>query len=89
MAATRRVSVGNHRVAVDPSWANTPIEKVWYDGKEVSARMSVFGASHQFEVVEDGIIVAYEVDIGATSDFIFPRPYVTVRRNGKIVFSDK
>ena len=54
MAAIRRVSIGSHRVEVDPSWANTPIEKVWYDGKEVSSQMSMFGASHRFDVVEDG-----------------------------------
>jgi len=39
-------------------------EKIFYDGKEVSRKNSLFGATHIFRVNEDRKEVQYEVKIG-------------------------
>lgn len=67
------------------SW--TGDEKVLYDGKEVSSRWSVMGATHVFLVTENGEDIQYEVMIG-------PRWYLlswwcVVRRKGEIIYSDR
>lgn len=89
MGAIRKIVVYDHEIMVDPSWANTPIEKVYYDGREVSSKPSVFGASHRFEVFEGFEQAVYEVDIGVRSLLPLPLASVTIRRNGKLVFTDK
>jgi hypothetical protein len=60
---------------------------VFYDGKEVSSKFSVAGATHSFTVKENNKEVQYDVDIdlkwhGCSVSTI-------IRRNGKIIYSDK
>ena len=65
------------------------IEQVYYDGQLVSEKRAPFGATHLFSQFEDGEKVQYEVEIGANPAYLFMRPYVIIRRSGKIIFSNK
>lgn len=60
-------------------------EKVFYDGKEVSSKTSALGATHTFSVKEKNKTVQYDVEFGAG----FTQRYVIIRKEGKIIFSDK
>jgi hypothetical protein len=51
------------RIDIDNSiW--TGMETIMYNGNEVSKHWSLFGSSHDFEVIENGKTVKYEVRIG-------------------------
>lgn len=62
-------------------------EKVWYDGELVSSKFSVTGATHLFSVIEDGKEIQYEVEIGLRWHSF--SAWVTVRRNGIVIFTDR
>lgn len=66
-------------------------EKVFYDGKEVSRKNSLFGATHIFRVNEDTQEVRYEIKIGLRWYWILRwlSTWCEVRRNGEILFSDR
>ena len=64
-------------------------EIVWYDGRIISDKIAPFGATHEFSVYEDGEEVEYIVKLGPDPVDLFTRPYLTVRRNGIVIFSDK
>lgn len=83
----KTVMSNGHKIEVMES-SPTGLERVLYDGKEVSSRRAMFGATHTFNVREDNEDVSYEVDIGVGS-LLPPRPYTTIRRNGKIIFTDR
>ena len=59
-------------------------ETIWYDEKVVSTKHSIAGSTHIFNVEEEKT-VQYEVEIGARSFGC----YVTVRRDGKLIYSDR
>jgi len=62
-------------------------EKVFYDGKEVSNKWSVTGATHIFRVIEDGEEIQYEVMIDTRwHGFSF---WCVVRRKGEIIYTDR
>jgi uncharacterized protein YxjI len=39
-------------------------ETIFYNGEQVSQKKSIFGATHEFEVLENGKEVKYKVEIG-------------------------
>jgi len=62
-------------------------EKIFYDGKEVSNKWSVTGATHVFRVTEDGEDVQYDVKIGTRwHGFSW---WCEVRRKGEIIYTDR
>jgi hypothetical protein len=62
-------------------------EKIFYDGKEVSNKWSVTGATHVFRVTEDGEDVQYDVKIGIRwHGFSW---WCEVRRKGEIIYTDR
>jgi len=66
-------------------------EKVFYDGKDVSRKNSLFGATHIFRANEDGHEVQYEVKIGLKFLWWLRwfRTWCEVRRNGELIFTDR
>jgi hypothetical protein len=60
-------------------------EIIYYDGKEVSKKDSLFGATHVFQVSENGQKVDYKVEIGAR----WLSSTCEVTRNGEIIYSDR
>lgn len=62
-------------------------EQIIYDGKIVSSKHSMFGATHVFRVNEDGEDVQYDVEIGTRWHGF--AAWCTVRRKGEIIFSDR
>ena len=76
-----------HKIEVQES-SPTALERVLYDGKEVSSKRAMFGATHTFNVQEGNEDVSYEVEVGV-GNLLPPRPYTTVRRNGRIIFTDR
>jgi len=59
-------------------------EKIFYDGKLMSSRHTLFGGTHVFQVEEEGETINYEVEI-----YFFPTLGMKVRRNGILIYSDK
>jgi hypothetical protein len=66
-------------------------EVIYYDDSKVSVRWTVGGGRHTFNVTEDGESVVYEVEITPQLKFsIVPlQPAITVRRAGKIIYTDR
>ena len=62
-------------------------EKVYYDGQEMSSRLSMFGASHVFRVKEAGEDVQYEVIFGTRWHGC--SYWCEVRRKGEIIYTDR
>jgi TIR domain len=63
------------------------LEKIFYDGREVSRKRSVLGSTHEFWVKEKGKKVFYEVKIDlqwAANNCT----WLEVRRNGVVIYSD-
>jgi hypothetical protein len=83
----RKIKYNGHTIEIK-AWGT---EKVFCDGKEVSRKNSFFGATHTFQVREDGRQVEYEVKIGLK--FLWRvrwfRTWCEVKRSGEIVFTDK
>jgi hypothetical protein len=86
MAREVKIFHKTHEIKVDPQWAFTPIEKVYYDGKEVSSKMSILGARHYFTIIEEGDNIRYEAEVTPN---LITGANVTVRRNGDIMFTNK
>jgi len=62
-------------------------EKVFYDGKEVSSKWSMMGATHIFRVAEDGEEVQYDVTIGMRWHGL--SWWCEVRRKGEAIYTDR
>ena len=75
---------GEHRIEISGA-SLTGKEEVRYDGKVMSSKYSLSGATHVFQVCEDGQDVVYEVELGAR---LFGH-YTTVRRDGKLLYTDR
>lgn len=80
----------NHKIEVMPQYDMFATEVVKYDDTVVSKKKSVLGDDHIFTVVEDGKLIQYEVKIQTKlfSNWTIVRPSVTIRREGKVIFSD-
>jgi len=65
----------------------TAIEQVKYNGKIVSSKRSMLGATHIFEIEEDKQTVQYEIEIGTRWHGM--SSWCTVRREGRVIFSDR
>lgn len=83
----KTIMSNGHKIEVLES-SPTGLERVLYDGKEVSSKRAMLGSTHTFNVREGNEDVFYEVEIGV-GGLLPPRPYTTVRRNGKIIFTDR
>ena len=70
-----------------PGQSLTGKEEIKYDGRVVSSKHTMFGGTHVFSIKEDEEDVNYEVEIG-TRWHGFSCWYV-VRRNGKIIYTDR
>jgi len=70
-----------------PGYSLTGKEEIKYDGRVVSSKHTVTGGTHIFRVKEDEEDVDYEVEIG-TRWHGFSCWYV-VRRNGKVIYTDR
>jgi hypothetical protein len=62
-------------------------EKVYYDGIIVSSKWSLFGSTHLFKVVEDGIEVQYDVMMNIRWHGL--SFWTEVRRDGKLIYTDR
>lgn len=80
------VSYGKHIIQI-PGVHLIGRERILYDRKIVSEKHSLTGATHFFDVKEDGRTVRYEVEIGTRWHCC--SSYCTVRRNGVVIFSNK
>tara|TARA_Y100000034_G_C6815357_1_gene366782 strand:+ start:269 stop:511 length:243 start_codon:yes stop_codon:yes gene_type:complete len=77
------VSINGHTIQVD-GWGT---EKVYYDSKLVSSKFSMGGANHTFTAKEKGKKIQYDVEIGMRwhgCSF-----WTIIRREGKVIYSDK
>ena len=72
-----------HRIDIEYSW--TGREKILYDGQVMSDKRSLFGATHVFQVYEDGDLAQYTVEFSAGS----VGPNIRVHRNNYLIFSNK
>ncbi|MGH8533237.1 MAG: toll/interleukin-1 receptor domain-containing protein [Gammaproteobacteria bacterium] len=81
------VTCNGHKIEIGMLHPLIGQDTVWYDGKEVSKKLSKLGSKHSFHVVEGGGKVFYEV-------IVKPRwhggkNWVEVKRNGEVVFNDR
>jgi len=79
----RTIYQGGHIIQVDTGC----VERVYYDGRLVSSKVSFAGTTHIFSVKEGEEHVQYEVEIRSRWHGL--SAYVIVRRNGLILFSDR
>jgi len=82
----KTIVYNEHQIQL-PGVSLTGKEEVKYDGKVVCTKHTVFGGTHVFRVEEDGEAAVYEVEIG-TRWHGFSAWYV-VRRNGKVIYTDR
>lgn len=79
----KTIITNGHKIEIK-GWGK---EKIYYDGNEVSSKWSTTGGTHIFEVNENNEQVQYEVSFGTRwHGFSY---WVEVRRNGKIIFTDR
>ena len=74
---------GNHTIQVETGWK----ERVLFDGQVMGNKHTWRGGTHIFSVKEDEENVQYEVEYHARG--LLASTWVVIRRNGKIIFSDK
>lgn len=75
-----------HKIEV-PGMSATGMERILYDGKAVSAKRSLTGATHVFRVTEGGEEVQYEVELGTRWHGF--TAWATIRRNGVTIYTDR
>lgn len=64
-------------------------ERVFYDGREVSSKLTMFRPTHIFSVVENKEQVDYEVVTRARMITLGMSAWVEVKRNGKVIYSNR
>lgn len=62
-------------------------ETVLYDGKVMSSKHSLFGATHVFVVKEEGEDIQYEVE--TNTRWHMCSYWCIVRRKGEVLYSDR
>ena len=72
-----------HKIEVGGVWK----EKVFYDGRLMSSKLSVFGSTHIFRVTEENIEVQYEVSFHARWHGL--SYWAEIRRAGEIIYTDR
>lgn len=82
----KTINYDNHIIEI-PGMRFSTTEEIKYDGKVVSSKQSMTGATHIFKVFEDGVGVNFEVEIGTNWHGF--SSWCTVRRNGIIIFTDR
>lgn len=82
------VMYNNHVIEVNPQASIFGKEVVKYDGKIVSQKNSITGGTHSFAVMEAKESVQYDIEIGMQISFQ-SLVSITVRRNGKVIFTNK
>ena len=82
----KTITYDGHKIEVS-GMSLTAMEEVLYDGATVSKKRSVTGSTHIFNVKENEEEIQYEVEIGTKWHGF--SAWTTVRRNGKIIFSDR
>ncbi|MBA7675443.1 hypothetical protein ES703_83678 [subsurface metagenome] len=73
-----------HQIIVE--WSNWSGKlEIQYDGKVVSeGRKQILSGTHSFQVLDDGEVVHFELDLGGWSD-----KKVKLIRNGLVIFSNE
>ena len=62
-------------------------ERVFYNGTEVSSKVSVLGSTHVFRVSEDGEDIQYDVQLGTRWHGC--SWWCEVRRQGIVIYTDR
>lgn len=62
-------------------------DAVYYDGKEVSSKWSMASSVHIINVIEDNEPIQYEVTMSVRWHCLYY--WVEVRREGKLIFTDR
>ena len=83
MSKVPTVMYKGHKIEI----SNLAKEKVIYDEKEVSTKVTVAGGTHIFTVNEDGKPIQYEVTLGVRWHWM--SNWHEVRRNGVLIFTDR
>jgi hypothetical protein len=87
LLGTRVIQYNGHTIEVQGLSLNAD-EIVKYDGREVSRKKSIFGATHTFRVTEDGEKVTYEVEMHTRWLSLVDSVWYLIRRNGKEIYRD-
>lgn len=82
----KTIAINGHMLEIS-SMSLTAKEIIKYDGKVVSDKRSVSGATHIINVNENDEEVQYEVEIGARWHMC--SAWTIIRRNGIVIFSDR
>jgi len=82
----KTVISGNHAIEISDI-SLTAKEVIRYDGQLVSSKHSMTGSTHVFSATEDNEDVQYEIQLGMRWHGF--SAYAVVRRNGKIIFTDR
>jgi hypothetical protein len=82
----KTVMCGEHKIEIQDT-SLTAKEVIRYDGKVVSSAHSMSGSTHIFSVREGNDDVQYEVEIGGRWHGF--TAWAVVRRNGKVIFTDR
>jgi hypothetical protein len=82
----RTITYDGHKIEVS-GMSLTGMERVLYDGREVSSKHSVTGSTHMFRVNEHGEDIQYEVELRTRWHGL--ASWCTVRRKGEVIYSDR
>jgi hypothetical protein len=82
----KTVIANGHKIEIK-GMGLTGVEKVFYDGYEVSSKFSMSGSTHVFTVTENGESIQYETRIGMQWHGL--SWWCEVRRKGEIIYTDR
>lgn len=82
----KTVTYNDHKIEIGILSPTFGQDTVWYDGKEVSKKLSKLGSKHSFNVVEDGSNVFYEITV--KSRWHGYSSWAEVKRNSVVIFND-
>jgi hypothetical protein len=85
----KTIAFGRHRIDVQAATNWSLKQRVFYDGNEVAngKKATTIGyKTYTFAVVEDGVRVAYEVDVRVTASS--KKANIRIRRNGVEIYRD-
>lgn len=82
----KTITYAGHTIEL-PGMSLTGKEEIRYDGKVISSKHSMSGATHIFSVTENGEDVQYEVEIGTRWHGL--SAWHVVRRNGTVIYTDR
>jgi len=82
----KTVMCGEHKIEIKDMSLTTK-EVIRYDGKVVSSTHSMTGSTHIFSVREGADDVQYDVELGLRWHGF--SGWAVVRRNGKVIYTDR